>query len=56
MSTSIIAGPATLRLHPLVFVDDGEHGVVAGVPGTDDFAAFPPEGAALLSRLATGVD
>ena len=41
------------RLHPLTFLDEGDE-VTAGRADIGSFGLFPPDGAALLRRLAAG--
>lgn len=43
-----------LRLHPLTYLEDGD-GVVVGRVDIDSYAVFPPDGAALVRRLAEGM-
>lgn len=49
------AGPDTLRLYPLTFVDEGSQ-VVIGRPEIDSFAVFPPDAAAVVRRFQAGDD
>jgi hypothetical protein len=50
--------PSTLRLplrvHPLTYLPDGDD-VVVGRTDVDSFGVFPPDGAALLRRIADGM-
>lgn len=43
-----------VHLHDLTYLDEGGD-VVIGRPDTDSYAVFPPDGAALVRRLAEGV-
>src|SRR3954447_14168968 len=42
-----------LRLHPLVYLDEGED-VTVGRPDVNSYGVFPSDGAALLRRLESG--
>lgn len=48
---STVPDRATLRLRALTFLPEGD-GVVVGCSDTDSYAVLPPDGAALLERLA----
>ncbi|SBT39065.1 hypothetical protein [Micromonospora auratinigra] len=43
-----------LRVHPLTYLPDGDD-VVVGRTDVDSFGVFPPDGAALLRRIADGM-
>src|SRR3954467_3083054 len=44
---------ASLTLHPLTFLEDGDE-VVIGRRDIDSYAYFPPDGAALVRQLEAG--
>jgi hypothetical protein len=51
--TVFFVSESIVSLHPLTFVAESD-GVMIGRPGTDSYAVFPEDGAALLLRLSNG--
>src|SRR5688572_12502922 len=49
------AQSSTLAFHHLSYVDDGDE-VVVGRRDIDSYGVFPPDGAALVRKLANGMD
>lgn len=54
MASPAVGSARTVRLHSLTFVPEGND-VMIGCLATGSYAAFPPDGAALLRRIADGV-
>lgn len=50
---AISLGTAPLEFHPLTYLDEGDE-VVIGRRDIDSYGAFPPDGAALVRKLADG--